>query len=134
LGIFVQDKGNSKSDSGAMQKNHEYVVCYANPKFGAEGAYLAGVNSKTRVVHRDGDRFFYLGDPITTRGKGGVLSARKNLGYSIYFNEETGDLVPVQDYDLGRATDPDAGFEIYSDDEKLIRQGYVPIRPPKVRG
>src|SRR5699024_1747810 len=37
-------------------------------------------------------------------------------------------------YDLGRATDPDAGFEIYSDDEKLIRQGYVPIRPPKVRG
>lgn len=134
LGIFVQDKGNSKSDSGAVQKNHEYVVCYANPKFGVEGAYLAGVNTKTRVVHRDGDRFFYLGDPITTRAKGGVLSARKNLGYSIYFNEETRDLVPVLDYDLERATDPDAGDEIYSDDEELIGQGYVPIRPPKVRG
>lgn len=134
LGIFVQDKGNSKSDSGAIQKNHEYVVCYASPRAGSEGVSLAGVNTKTRAVLRDGNRFFYLGDPITTRAKGGVLSARKNLGYTIYFNEETRDLVPVVDYDLERASDPDAGDEIYSNEEGLISQGYVPIRPPKVRG
>lgn len=134
IGTFVQDKGNSKSDSNDIQKNHEYIHCYRSPTPKADSASLVSVSTIRRNVLEESGRYFYLSDPITTRAKGGVLSARPNLGFTIYFNEVDSELIPVVDYNRELAKDPYAGDEIYQDDTALIERGFVPIRPPRVRG
>ncbi|MCP6547469.1 site-specific DNA-methyltransferase, partial [Klebsiella pneumoniae] len=71
---------------------------------------------------------------ITTRGDGGTLNKRKNLGYTVYYHPETTDFIGVIDYDIELASSSNSEEEIYSDNEELIANGYVKIRPPKVRG
>lgn len=132
LGTFVQDKGNSKSDSGNLQKNHEYIVCYGRQSSVDNQILTESSNDARKVIEEDG-RFFYLSDPITTRAAGGVLSRRRNLGFTIYFHPETRDLIPVMDYDQDAAKSRIADESIYTDRTDLIDQGYFPVRPPRVR-
>lgn len=136
LGVFVQDKANSKSDTGDIQRNHEYVIAFRKHGVPSEGnsSSLADISETLKEVEQDDTGWFRLGDPITTRADGGVLSARPNLGFSIYYNEQTGDFLPVEDYDKDLAENPAADFSIYTDVPELICGGYIPIRPPKVRG
>lgn len=53
-----------------------------------------------RNAYEDDGRFYYLNDPITTRGEGGTLNARPNLGYTVYYNPETKDKIAVADYNV----------------------------------
>lgn len=136
LGTLIQEKGNSKSDSDDIQKNHEYILVYRKRSLLGDAdlsMMLIDRSENLKRVERDEEGWYRLGDPITTRADGGVLSARPNLGFSIYYSEATGHFVAKADYDKEAALNPEASYEIYTDDEALLSEGYVPIRPPKVR-
>ena len=140
LGPFIQNKLNAKNDTLNIQKNHEYILCYRKAVLYQDEAQtkiapniLIKYNREKPVIEENG-RFFYLNDSITTRGEGGTLNARPNLGYTFYFNPKTHNLIPFVDYDIEKAKTSNDEQEVYSTVDSYISLGYVPIRPPRVRG
>ncbi|MCR2038969.1 hypothetical protein CHLV4142_02280 [Campylobacter helveticus] len=78
-------------------------------------------------------RFYYEGAGLTMGGgDGGSLENRPNLGYTFYYNPQTKDIKPLLDYDKDSVKTITNHDELYNDNEELIKQGYVPIRPPKM--
>lgn len=140
IGPFIQNKQNAKNDTANIQKNHEFVLCYrkkvryVNEQSSNVIPNIVVANIQTKEVIKEGDRFYYLNDSITTRGEGGTLNARPNLGYSFYYNPLTGDLLPVADYDIELARTSNDENLVYKDNSNLVMEGYVAIRPPLVRG
>lgn len=138
MGIIIQNKMNAKNDTVNIQKNHEYILAYRKKTLYINGSRvkptLLQIKEKYRPAVKEGERYYYIGDAITTRGEGGTLNARPNLGYTIYYNPNTNDKIAVADYDIELARTSNSIEEIYSHDESLIEKGYIPILPPKVRG
>lgn len=140
LGTIIQNKQNAKNDSTDIQKNHEYIHIYRRKTRFEEGSKskilptLVKREEKTREVFESNNGFYYIGDSITTRGEGGTLRARPNLGYVVYYNKETKEKIAQMDYDIDLARESNQEEEVYSLDISLIEKGYVPILPPKVRG
>lgn len=138
IGPIMQNKKNSKNDTINVQKNHEYILVYRKNKLenkqGKEIPSLLQFDNVIKRVYEEDNEFYYLNDPITTRGEGGTLNARPNLGYTVYYNPETIDKFAVADYDLELARTSNDENEVYTTDEDLVKKGYIPIRPPKVRG
>ncbi|MEK4254794.1 DNA methyltransferase [Ureibacillus sp. FSL K6-2830] len=137
IGVIIQNKMNSKNDALNIQKNHEYILVYrkqANYIDNKEKPTLISDSYKVKKIYQEGEKYYYLNDPITTRGEGGELNARPNLGYTVYFNPVTNDKIAVCDYDVELAKVSNDEKAIYKDDKNLISKGYIPIRPPRVRG
>lgn len=137
MGIIIQNKMNAKNDTVNIQKNHEYILAYRKKtlyKGSRIKPTLLQIKEKYRPAVKEGDRYYYVGDAITTRGEGGTLNARPNLGYTIYYNPNTDDKIAIADYDAELARTSNSIEEIYSHNESLIEKGYIPILPPKVRG
>lgn len=55
------------------------------------------------------------------------------MGYTIYFNENTGDIIPKFDYDKEKVELNEEEI-VYINDLELINSNYVPIRPGKRNG
>ena len=137
IGPIIQNKQNAKNDTLNVQRNHEFIVIYRKGGSSTDGKERASLQNNTvkyRDVFEENGEYYYLNDPITTRGAGGILKARPNLGYSVYYNPITKEKIAVSDYDKDKAKISDEESEVYTDDLKLISEGYTPIRPPKVRG
>ncbi|MCM6887382.1 site-specific DNA-methyltransferase [Enterococcus faecium] len=137
IGPIIQNKQNAKNDTLNVQRNHEFIVIYRKGGSSTDGKERASLQNNTvkyRDVFEENGEYYYLNDPITTRGAGGTLKARPNLGYSVYYNPVTKEKIAVSDYDKDKAKISDEESEVYTDDLKLISEGYTPIRPPKVRG
>ena len=56
------------------------------------------------------------------------LETRPDMGYSVYYNPQSGDFLPIDDYDRERIHLNEEN-RVYSDRKDLIARGYVPIRP-----
>ena len=129
---------NAKNDTTDIQKNHEYILVYRKKTIFVDGmrtkSTLIKEEKKLRPVYKDGDLYYYINDAITTRGEGGTLNARPNLGYTIYYNPETGDKIGILDYNVDLARTSNSIEELYNHDAALIKAGYVTILPPAVRG
>jgi adenine-specific DNA-methyltransferase len=138
LGQLIQNKLNSKNDSINIQRNHEFVLCYRKKTlYSSSSKVEPSIQHKeivTKEVFKENNEYYLLNDSITTRGEGGTLNSRKNLGYTIYYNPNTKDFQAVQDYDVDLAQSSNKEDEVYLDDNYLLDQGYIKIRPPKVRG
>ena len=137
IGTFIQNKQNSKNDTINIQKNHEYILAYRKMKILKGNSIKATLVRKAvtyKDAYKDGDDYFYLNDPITTRGEGGTLNARPNLGYTVYYNPLTKDKIAVSDYDVVMAKTSNDEDALYREDKTLIDAGYIAIRPPRVRG
>ena len=138
IGPMIHNKLNSKNDAVNVQRNHEYIICYRKSTLYISStkieASLENREIEEAEVFKDGADYFIINDPITTRGDGGTLKKRKNLGYTVYYNPQTSDFLGVMDYDVDRALISNDETKVYSDDLSLIRKGYIKIRPPKVRG
>jgi adenine-specific DNA-methyltransferase len=137
IGPIIQNKQNAKNDTVNIQKNHEHILVYRKVTIMQGSKVIPSlINSdfKTRDIYEEEDIYYYLNDAITTRGEGGVLNARPNLGHTIYYNPETKDKIAVCDYDVELAKTSNDFKKIYSIDKDLISKGYEAIRPPKVRG
>ena len=137
VGPIIQNKQNAKNDTVNIQKNHEFILVYRKSRI-IDGSSVRPTLVRTAITYKDAyeenGRFYYLNDPITTRGEGGTLNARPNLGYTVYYNPNTKDRIAVADYDVNLARTSNEESELYRSDESLIARGYVAIRPPKVRG
>ena len=137
IGPIIQNKQNAKNDTVNIQKNHEFILVYRKSSNSINGSIAATLSRKVityRNAYEDDGRFYYLNDPITTRGEGGTLNARPNLGYTVYYNPETKDKIAVADYNVTLAKTSNDEGEIYTTDNELLCKGYVAIRPPRVRG
>ena len=137
IGPIIQNKQNAKNDTVNIQKNHEFILIYRKSAI-IDGAKVKATLSRRVVTYRDvleeNGRFYYLNDPITTRGEGGTLNARPNLGYTIYYNPKTGDFLAKSDYNIQLAKTENNEDIVYHTDTDLIEKGYVTVRPPRVRG
>lgn len=137
MGTIIQNKMNAKNDTVNIQKNHEYILAYRK-----QAIFISGTKIKPTLINRE-ERFrpafeengcyYYINDAITTRGEGGTLNARPNLGYTVYYNPSTMDKIAVADYDIEKARTSNS-VDIYHHNEQLIQNGYIAILPPKVRG
>ena len=139
LGPFIQNKLNAKNDSLNVQKNHEYIFCYRlkskiDEKSKKEIPVLIRKDEIDKEVFKEGDEYYYFNDSITTRGEGGTLRKRPNLGYSFYVNPNTLDFVAVMDYNPMNIKSFTDESKIYVENEEILQEGYsVIVRPPKVR-
>ena len=137
MGMMIQNKQNAKNDTTDIQKNHEYILAYRKKAITNGSnikATLVCKNQKLRPAVKENSRYFYIGDAITTRGEGGTLNARPNLGYTVYYNESTGHKIAIADYDIEMAKTSNDASIIYNHQQNLIEEGYEAIIPPKVRG
>ena len=138
IGPIIQNKMNAKNDTVNIQKNHEFILVYRKKANYSNGTKVipSVINnaSKTKDIFEENGKYYYINDSITTRGEGGVLNARPNLGYTVYYNAETKDKIAVCDYDIELAKVSNDVEQIYSIDLNLISKGYKAIRPPNVRG
>lgn len=138
VGNLIQNKMNAKNDTINIQRNHEFILVYRKAEKTKENSKtlptLIYRDYKIKDIIQEGDRFYYLNDSITTRGDGGTLKARPNLGYTIYFNPKTSDKIALSDYDKELAKELNDIDKVYNTNDNLIKKGYIPIRPPKVRG
>ncbi|KYG84200.1 hypothetical protein AWW67_03565 [Roseivirga seohaensis] len=138
IGPIIQNKMNAKNDTVNIQKNHEFILVYRKDSKITKGSKtsptLLNQTIKEREVYEENGRYYFINDAITTRGEGGVLNARPNLGYTVYFNPETNQKEAILDYDIELAKESNSIKDIYCTDKEKLANGFIPIRPPKVRG
>ena len=128
VGEIIWLKKNAQNDADNIEKNHEYILVYKKTD---NSLIYKKINEIKEVFKEENGLFYYVGAGITTGGAGGVLNARPNLGYTIYFNEKTKDFFAVDDYDKELAKTSNDENKIYKTREDLIKKGYIKIRPPK---
>lgn len=138
IGPIIQNKMNAKNDTVNIQKNHEFIFVYRKCAIWENGTKMIPtlVNCKYQIkdIFEENGEYYYMNDSITTRGEGGILNARPNLGYTVYYNPETEVKIAVSDYNIELAKTSNDFSKIYTDNTELIEKGFHPIRPPKVRG
>ncbi|EMF1843718.1 site-specific DNA-methyltransferase [Campylobacter upsaliensis] len=126
-------KGNAQNDADTIQRNQEYILSYAK---NIETKPIRAIKQEVRVKAFKDEKtgkFYYEGAGlIMGGGDGGNLENRPNLGYAFYYNPQTNDIKPLLDYDKEFVKTTINHDELYNDNEELIKQGYVPIRPPKM--
>lgn len=103
---------NQAGEGVLIQKNVEYCLVYTKNKD------CAVFNR----IDKTNDSFRNLNDAPSP------LSTRLDMGYTIYYNESTGDMIPLFDYDKNKVA-LNTVSEVYTNDESLISKGYVPVRP-----
>lgn len=115
--ITIITGANQAGDGVLIQKNVEYVLAYA------KNIPLCKINriDKTEETWRN------LNDAPTP------LSTRPDMGYTLYYNPHTEDIIPLHDYDKSKLFLNDES-QIYRNDLSLVSKGYIPIRPGKRNG
>ncbi|MCM1368108.1 MAG: site-specific DNA-methyltransferase [Roseburia sp.] len=110
--------GANQSGEGVLiQKNVEYCLCYAKDILSTQIVRV----DKTDMSYRN------LNDAPTP------LETRQDMGYTIYWNSETNEMIPRFDYDKTKIKTNDEK-QVYFNDIDLISQGYYPVRPGKRNG
>ena len=163
-GVLIQRKGNTQNDAKTIQKNHEYILCYAKNFTGdlilsqpnikkvpvLENKFILGRDTSAssghdKLIQRANLRYtiYYLKD--TENGATGnhnkLIQRAKELGKKYGFNylvSEDGktfeEAIAVMDYDRDAITEDATEEEVYRDEKELLDAGFIPIRPPKRKG
>jgi adenine-specific DNA-methyltransferase len=114
--LTIQGFANESNEGVLFQNVTEYCLCYAKEKSKSVINKIDPVNEDLRS----------LNDAPSG------LATRKQMGYTIYYNPESKDIIPKTDYDInGDFSDPD---KIYNDDDELLKNGYIAIRPSARNG
>ena len=136
-GEFIQQKGNTQNDSKMIQRNHEYIICYAKKNV---GLYLTYKNKTKVPVYEDN---YILGRDTGASSGHDKLIERANL-----FSQKYGEFnyiissdgatfkhaIAVPDYDKTAIRENSKETDIYTNCQELINAGYSIIRPPKRKG
>ena len=115
--ITIITGANQSGDGVLIQKNVEYCFVYVK----------SILDAKINRVDKTDEIYRNLNDAPT------AFETRLDMGYTIYYNEHTGELIPRYDYNKNLIYTNDEKL-VYSDDVDLIRKGFVPIRPGKRNG
>lgn len=110
--ITLSTGASQNGDGVKIQKNVEYCLVYAN----SQSEY------NPLKVDKAEENLRNLNDAPT------ALYTRLDMGYTIYYNPSTNDMIPIMDYDKSKVQTNDIK-QVYSDDKNLISKGYYPIRP-----
>jgi adenine-specific DNA-methyltransferase len=113
LAIMVLLTGANQSGDGVkIQSNTEYCIAYS------KSASDCVINRLDKVE----ETLRNLNDAPTP------LDTRPDMGYTIYYNPETDEILPINDYnkELIDSNNPEI---VYTNRQDLIDKGYVPIRP-----
>jgi adenine-specific DNA-methyltransferase len=103
---------NQAGDGVLIQKNVEYILVYA------KNIAACSINrvDKTEETWRN------LNDAPTP------LSTRLDMGYTIYYNPKTDELIPEMDYDKEMVYTNETD-KVYKDNKFLTTKGFIPVRP-----
>lgn len=115
--ITIITGANQSGDGVLIQKNVEYCFVYVK----------SILDAKINRVDKTDEIYRNLNDAPT------AFETRLDIGYTIYYNEHTGEMIPRYDYNKNLIYTNDEKL-VYSDDVDLIRKGFVPIRPGKRNG
>lgn len=123
---FVIDKtAQGANQSGTFKQTHEYCLLYTK---GSRDLINSDID-----IDIDNRKYRYCDDrgPYAITNSfdsiNSPLSANKNRGYTVYYNEKTGDAQIRDEYNRNEGTFGDF-------DQDLIKKGYIPIRPRKRKG
>ncbi len=97
-----------------IQKNTEAILLYCIKKN----------KCKIYKVDKASDKLRVLDDAPSS------LETRLEMGYTIYWNENSNDLVPVMDYNKEKISTQNEKI-VYTNVKYYIEKGYIPIRPRK---
>lgn len=117
---FIIDKtAQGANQSATFKTQHEFCLMYANSQAMIDYDVQSEVDLKKYKYEDDRGRYAITNafDSINS-----PLTSNKNRGYTVYYDEKTGNAVIRDEYDKKNNT-----FGEY--DEELIKKGYVPIRP-----
>ncbi|ERK66722.1 DNA (cytosine-5-)-methyltransferase [Leptotrichia sp. oral taxon 215 str. W9775] len=113
VGVISNITGASQNGEGVLlQKNIEYCLVYSKL------IDRVSINK----VDKANEELRNLSDAPTS------LITRPDMGYTIYYNTETNDIIPVKDYNKNKILS-NIQEEVYQDVKELIENGYIPIRP-----
>ena len=115
--ITIVTGANQAGEGVLIQKNVEYVLVYG------KNILYSSVNR----VDKTEESWRNLNDAPTP------LITRPDMGYTLYYNSLTEDIVPLMDYNKELLSSNDEKA-IYRDNEDLIGKGYIPVRPGKRNG
>lgn len=110
--VNIVTGANQSGEGVLIQKNVEYCVVYSK---------LISI-AKIFRVDKTEESYRNLNDAPTP------FETRLDMGYTIYYNESTNDMIPKFDYDKSKVYTNDVSL-VYFDDIELIQHGYTPIRP-----
>ena len=115
--ISVVTGANQSGEGVLIQKNVEYCILYAK----------SITNTRLYRIDKTDESYRNLNDAPT------AFETRLDMGYTIYYNKITGEMIPMYDYDKNKVYTNDEK-QVYIDDSKLIQKGFIPIRPGKRNG
>jgi len=110
--LVIITGANQSGDGVRIQKNTEYCIVYSNTPNSACINRVDKVNESYRN----------LNDAPTP------FETREEMGYTIYYNPNSKELIPLQDYDKTKIETNDSK-QVYTDNKELIEKGFKPIRP-----
>ena len=113
VGMISNITGASQNGEGVLlQKNIEYCLVFSK------------LIDKVTInkVDKASEELRNLSDAPTS------LITRPDMGYTIYYNIETNDIIPIKDYNKNKIF-LNVQEEVYHNIEELIENGYIPIRP-----
>ena len=113
LGIITLITGANQSGDGVMiQKNTEYILAYA------KSYQKCNINRVDKVE----ESYRNLNDAPSP------LSTRLEMGYTLYWNKETNEIIPKHDYDKSKV-ELNTTADVYKNDNILMSKGFIPLRP-----
>ena len=115
--ISIVTGANQSGEGVLIQKNVEYCLVYTK----------SILNVKINRVDKTEESYRNLNDAPT------ALETRLDMGYTIYYNESTNQMVPINDCDKSKIYTNDEN-QVYKNSAELIKKGFIPVRPGKRNG
>ncbi len=112
--ICVFTHASQNGDGVLIQKNTEAILLYCIKKN----------KCKIYKVDKASDKLRVLDDAPSS------LETRLEMGYTIYWNKNSNDLVPIMDYNKKKISTQNEKL-VYTNVKYYIAKGYIPIRPRK---
>lgn len=109
--LVINTGANQSGEGVKIQTNTEYVLVYSK----TESANIYKIDKVQGDLRA-------LNDAPTP------LETRLNMGYTIYYNPKTKEVIPDYDYDKNRV-ELNKEELVYTDNDQLIKKGFIPIRP-----
>ena len=121
VACFIIDKtAQGANQSDTFKTQHEYLFAYTRSDSSFVNSNKKAPIDKSKYKYEDKKGAYAITNSFDSINP--PLSANKNRGYTIYYNEKTGDAITKDEYDKER--------NVFLDyDKSLLSQGYEPIRP-----
>ena len=121
VACFIIDKtAQGANQSDTFKTQHEYLFAYMRSDSSFVNSNKKAPIDKSKYKYEDNKGAYAITNSFDSINS--PLSANKNRGYTIYYNEKTGDAITKDEYDKER--------NVFLDyDKSLLSQGYEPIRP-----